>query len=274
MHSRYKAALALGCLLLSAAALPPAAAEPPCTGDSCAVGGTYVNATVDINITWNSLRGNITVMLYEEGAPITCANFIKLTAEKFYDGIMFHRCIDGFVAQTGDPNSKDNNPYNDGQGGSGTTIPLEINETLTHIDGALGMARSTDPNSASSQFYICDGPQHGLDGNYSVFGVVVAGLDLAKQIAACPTYGNKRPLLKDHPIDDIVMSTLTYTAGYHVNATNSTSGKTVVRSFFTQNVVFALGAGGAAIGAALIIVGVVRMRRQRRLQAETAKPAG
>jgi len=267
MLSRGKAALALVGLLLLAAAFPMAPAEPPCTDETCETGGTYVNATVDINVSWNSEKGNITVMLYEEGAPITTQNFIKLTATKFYDGIKFHRCIDDFVAQTGDPNSKDNNPYNDGQGGSGTTIPLEINDSLTHIDGALGMARSTDPNSASSQFYICDGPQHGLDGNYSVFGVVVAGLELAKQIAACPTYGNKRPLLKDHPTEDIVMTSLTYTAGYRVNATNATSAKAPVTSFFSQNVVWALGAGGAAIGVALVIVGLVRMRRRRQAAA-------
>jgi len=262
-----KAASALVGLLLLAAAFPVAPAEPPCTDETCETGGTYVNATVDIDVSWNSEKGNITIMLYEEGAPITTLNFIKLTTTKFYDGIKFHRCIDDFVAQTGDPNSKDNNPYNDGQGGSGTTIPLEINDSLTHIDGALGMARSTDPNSASSQFYICDGPQHGLDGNYSVFGVVVAGLELAKQIAACPTYGNKRPLLKDHPTEDIVMTSLTYTAGYRVNATNATSAQAPVTSFLSQNIVWALSAGGAAIGVALLVVGLVRMRRRRQATA-------
>jgi cyclophilin family peptidyl-prolyl cis-trans isomerase len=254
---------ALAFLLVAAGAPGGAVAAPSCTGTGCEVGGAYVNATVNINITWNSLRGNITIMLYEQGAPITTTNYEMLVATKFYDGCKFHRCIDNFVAQTGDPNSKDNNPYNDGYGGSSQTIPLEINDTLTHIDGAVGMARGSDPNSGSSQYYICDGPQHQLDGNYTVFGVVVAGLDLAKKIAAAPTYGSKRPLLKDHPTDDIVMTSVTYTAGYMVNATNSTNASVPARSFFSQNVAWTLGAGGMVAGAVLVVIGIVRIRRRR-----------
>ena len=249
--------------LASAGATAGALGEPPCTDNSCEVGEFYFNATVDINVSWNSVKGNITIMLYEEGAPITTANFIKLASTRFYDGCKFHRCIDGFVAQTGDPNSKDNNPYNDGYGGSDQTIPLEINDTLTHIDGAVGMARSQDPNSASSQFYICDGPQHSLDANYAVFGVVVGGLDYAKQIAACPTYGNKRPLLKDHPTDDIVMTALTYTPGSWVNNTNATAAKPPVRSFFSQNVLAGLGIAGVAAAAVVAVVWTIRARRGR-----------
>ncbi len=156
--------------------------------------------------------GTIKFELYDDLTPITTQNFIDLASVGFYDGIKFHRCIDDFVAQTGDPNTKNLNPYDDGSGGSGTTIPLEINEEASHIDGAVGMARSNEPDSASSQFYICDGPQHGLDdwerdGNgYAVFGVVIEGLDIAKAIAATETYGNRRPLLRDHPVDDITMS--------------------------------------------------------------------
>ena len=114
--------------------------------------------------------------------------------------------IDDFVIQTGDPDSRDDeNPYNDGSGGSSKTIPLEIHPELTHVDGAVGMARSSDPDSASSQFYICDGPQHGLDGDYAVFGLVSEGIDVVRKIAEVETWGNKRPLLQDHPIDDVVM---------------------------------------------------------------------
>ncbi|MFW3145970.1 MAG: peptidylprolyl isomerase [Thermoplasmatota archaeon] len=158
--------------------------------------------------------GTIKIELYENMTPITTKNFIDLAQSGFYDGIKFHRCIDDFVAQTGDPNTKNMNPYDDGMGGSDQTIPLEICRNASHIDGAVGMARSSEPDSASSQFYICDGPQHGLDdwnrdGNgYAVFGVVIEGLDVAKAIAACETYGNLRPLLRDHPVDDIVMSSV------------------------------------------------------------------
>jgi cyclophilin family peptidyl-prolyl cis-trans isomerase len=156
--------------------------------------------------------GTIKIELYENMTPITTKNFIDLAQSGFYNGISFHRCIDDFVAQTGDPNTKNMNPYDDGMGGSDQTIPLEICRNASHVDGAVGMARSSEPDTASSQFYICDGPQHGLDdwerdGNgYAVFGIVVEGLDIAKAIAATDTYGNRRPLLKDHPVDDIVMS--------------------------------------------------------------------
>ena len=128
--------------------------------------------------------GTIKFELYENMTPITTKNFIDLAQSGFYDGIKFHRCIDDFVAQTGDPNTRNNNPYDDGMGGSDTTIPLEICQNASHVDGAVGMARSSEPDTASSQFYICDGPQHQLDdwnrdGNgYAVFGVVVEGLEI------------------------------------------------------------------------------------------------
>lgn len=149
--------------------------------------------------------GTITIELYERRAPITTSNFINLSTTGFYDGILFHRVIDDFVIQTGDPNTRDNNPYNDGSGGSANTIPLEIHPELTHVDGAVGMARGVELDSASSQFYICDGSQHQLDGDYAVFGVVIEGIEVVHQIAQVETWGNKRPLLKDHPIEDVIM---------------------------------------------------------------------
>ena len=137
--------------------------------------------------------GVIKFELYEDKAPITTANFIKLAESGFYDGLIFHRVIKGFVIQTGDPTGT-------GKGGSDETIRLEINKALTHTDGAVGMARSTDRDSASSQFYICDGAQHDLDGNYAVFGQVIEGLDIVRAIAAVPVDVNKKPL------QDVVMT--------------------------------------------------------------------
>jgi len=131
--------------------------------------------------------GDIRATLFEDKAPITCENFIALAESGFYDGLTFHRVIKGFVIQGGDPKG-------DGTGGSDKTIPLEIHEDLTHVDGALAMARSSDPNSASSQFYICDGPQHGLDGSYAVFGVVTEGIDVVRAIASVPTDTRDRPI--------------------------------------------------------------------------------
>ena len=168
------------------------------------------NPIVVINITYSSgiaggdeFQGEIILELFLNWAPITVTNFIDLVNQSFYDGIYFHRIIDDFVIQSGDPNCKASGiypvPISDascGEGGSEDTIPLEINENLTHINGAIGMARGTDPDSASSQFYICDTSQHGLDnGNrtleddpgYAVFGVVREGMELVQAAAGVPT---------------------------------------------------------------------------------------
>jgi len=183
--------------------------------------------------------GIIKMELFDNMTPITAQNFAYLAEGGFYDGISFHRVIDDFVAQTGDPNTKNLNPYDDGWGGSENTIPLEINYDATHVDGAVGMARETEPDTASSQFYICDGPQHGLDDEvrmensgehgYAVFGVVIEGLNIAKRIAAAETWGNTRPLLRDHPIEDIVMSSVTIIPGEPIepklNETSNTTSK-------------------------------------------------
>jgi cyclophilin family peptidyl-prolyl cis-trans isomerase len=140
--------------------------------------------------------GTIKFQLYEIGAPITAANFIKLTESGFYDNLIFHRVIDDFVIQTGDPTGT-------GMGGAGETIRLETSESMTHIDGAVGMARGADPNSASSQFYICDGPQVGLDGRYAVFGRVTEGMEVVRAIAAVATDASDKPLV------DVVLTRVT-----------------------------------------------------------------
>lgn len=120
-------------------------------------------------------KGTIKFELYEKEAPITAKNFIELAQKGFYDGLTFHRVEPGFVIQGGDPNR-------DGTGGSGKTIPLEINPTLTHKKGAVAMARSNDPNSASSQFYICLEDAKFLDKNYAIFGQVLEGQDVVEKI--------------------------------------------------------------------------------------------
>jgi cyclophilin family peptidyl-prolyl cis-trans isomerase len=123
-------------------------------------------------------KGTIKFELYEQEAPITTKNFIELAQKGFYDGLTFHRVESGEqlkLIQGGDPKG-------DGTGGSEKTIPLEINASLTHKKGAVGMARSQDPNSASSQFYILLGDAKFLDNNYAVFGQVIAGQDIAEKI--------------------------------------------------------------------------------------------
>ena|SRR3989344_4610833 len=120
-------------------------------------------------------KGIIKAELYTDKAPITTKNFIELAGSGFYNGLTFHRVEPGFVVQGGDPKG-------DGTGGSEKEIPLEIHGDLRHMKGALGMARSQDPNSASSQFYITLAPAPFLDGNYAVFGKVIEGMEVAEKI--------------------------------------------------------------------------------------------
>lgn len=208
--------------------------------------------------------GTIKFELYDNMTPITTENFVGLAETGFYDGIKFHRCIDDFVAQTGDPNTKNMNPYDDGSGGSGKTIPLEICPEASHVDGAVGMARSSEPDSASSQFYICDGPQHGLDDwerddhGYAVFGVVIEGLEIAKAIAATETYGLRRPLLRDHPVDDITMTKVYIEQPEWENDTeeqNKTSEDSRERK---------LPAPGVSLLPAVVMMALVLLRKRKR----------
>jgi cyclophilin family peptidyl-prolyl cis-trans isomerase len=121
-------------------------------------------------------KGTIKFTLYEREAPITTANFIELAERGFYDGLTFHRVEPNFVIQGGDPRGN-------GTGGSGKTIKLEVSPDLKHGDaGAVAMARSQQPDSASSQFYITLGPTPFLDLNYAVFGRVTEGLEVVRQI--------------------------------------------------------------------------------------------
>lgn len=129
--------------------------------------------------------GTIKVELDADQAPITVQNFIDLANSGFYDGLTFHRIIEGFMIQGGDPNG-------DGTGGSGHTIRGEftqngVNNTLSHTRGAISMARSSAMNSASSQFFIVHEDSTYLDGSYAVFGYVTEGMDVVDAIATSVT---------------------------------------------------------------------------------------
>ncbi|MBI1222965.1 MAG: peptidylprolyl isomerase [Bacteroidetes bacterium] len=142
--------------------------------------------------------GTMTIWLYEE-TPLHKANFLKLSKNGFYDGTTFHRLVSQFVAQGGDPNSKDNDPTNDGFGGPGYTIPAEIKSDLHHVRGAIGAARDNNPakESNGSQFYIVvasNSNTAGLDGNYTVFGYVIDNIEATDQMMAVPYDKNGRPL--------------------------------------------------------------------------------
>ena len=131
-------------------------------------------------------KGTVRFELYEKDAPITTSNFIELAEKNFYDGLKFHRVEPNFVIQGGCPQGT-------GTGGSGKNIKLEISPNLKHGDaGAVAMARSAQPDSASSQFYITLAPTPFLDGNYAVFGRVTEGLDVVRNIRVGDTMNSVR----------------------------------------------------------------------------------
>ena len=128
-------------------------------------------------------KGTITIELYEDKAPITAGNFIDLVGRGFYDGLTFHRYEPGFVIQGGDPAGNGTGGFVDPQTGRERRIKLEVSRELPHGQaGAVAMARSSNPDSASSQFYITLGPASFLDMNYAVFGRVTDGMDVVNQI--------------------------------------------------------------------------------------------
>ena len=118
--------------------------------------------------------GRVVIALRPDKAPKTVARIKELVRMGFYDGLTFHRVIPGFMAQGGDPKG-------DGTGGSGQNIPAEFND-LKHLRGTISMARSSDPNSADSQFFICFAPAPFLDGQYTAFGRVVSGMEYVDMI--------------------------------------------------------------------------------------------
>ncbi len=120
-------------------------------------------------------KGKIICELYAQYAPKTVKNFVKLSKLGFYDGLIFHRYVPDFVIQGGDP-------YGTGYGDAGYNVPLEIHEKAKHLEGALGMARAQDPNSGSCQFYITLKETPHLDGNYTVFGKVIKGMNVVKKL--------------------------------------------------------------------------------------------
>lgn len=134
-------------------------------------------------------KGNIVVMFFPKAAPKHVKNFVSLAKSKFYDGTRFHRCIAGFMIQGGDPLSKSTGKSAMwGTGGNmvkgkEATVPAEFND-IHHGRGVLSMARSADPNSASSQFFIMVADSAFLDNQYTAFGKVVSGMDVADKIVA------------------------------------------------------------------------------------------
>ncbi len=142
-------------------------------------------------LTLETTYGTIKLQLFPDKAPKTVARIEELVKNNFYNGIIFHRVIDNFMIQAGDPTGT-------GAGGSGKTIPNEFNNGLKHDkEGVLAMANTGRPNSQDSQFYITLGPQPHLDGKYTIFGQVIEGMDVVKKIAKVPKDN------KDKPLEDV-----------------------------------------------------------------------
>jgi cyclophilin family peptidyl-prolyl cis-trans isomerase len=125
--------------------------------------------------------GTMKIQLFDKIAPKHVEQITRLASEKFYDGCTFHRVMRGFMIQGGDPNSKDDDLSNDGTGGADKTIPAEFS-SLHHSRGIASMARSSSPNSASSQFFICHGDAGFLDKQYTIWGQLVEGYDVLDKI--------------------------------------------------------------------------------------------
>jgi cyclophilin family peptidyl-prolyl cis-trans isomerase len=148
--------------------------------------------------------GTIKVELYTAKMPITTANFIKLVNDGFYSGLVFHRVMDNFMIQGGGfyPNgTQKQDPYG--------TIKLETSPDVLHVDGAISMARlSTPADSATSQFFICDGAQTSLDGQYAAFGKVIDGMDVVRAIASVTTT-TKYTSYENWPVTDVIINSIT-----------------------------------------------------------------
>ena len=142
--------------------------------------------------------GNIEFELLEDVAPGHVKNFKDLAKEGFYDGTIFHRVIPGFMVQGGDPNTKSDDRSSHGMGGPGHTIKAEFNDE-PHVRGIVSMARSQDPDSAGSQFFVVVKDSDFLDGQYTAFGRVTSGMDVADKIVDSPRDD------RDNPIDRIEM---------------------------------------------------------------------
>jgi peptidyl-prolyl cis-trans isomerase B (cyclophilin B) len=143
--------------------------------------------------------GKISFKLIPELAPETVRNFEKLAKDGFYDGTLFHRVIPGFMIQGGDPNTKTDNKSSWGTGGPGYNINAEFS-SRSHLRGIVSMARSQDPNSAGSQFFIVTSDSTFLDRQYTVFGEVTEGMDIADKIVNLEKDGNDCPLEKTQMI--------------------------------------------------------------------------
>ena len=152
---------------------------------------------------FDTTMGDFRIGLFEDKTPITAANFIRLANDGFYDGMTFYRISDDFMIQAGryfPDGSEDQSPYG--------TIEFETHEDVKHIDGTISMASTGAQVGGSGEFFICDGEQSFLDGNYAPFGVVIEGIDVVREIAAQPQ-DNSNSAGGGIPLEDIIINSIT-----------------------------------------------------------------
>lgn len=154
--------------------------------------GEQTRATITVRSKGQAM-GEIVLRFFPDVAPAHVDNFVKLCKEGFYDGTTFHRVIPGFMIQGGDPNSKNSDRSSHGMGGPGYKVKAEFN-SKPHKRGIVSMARANDPDSAGSQFFICVADAHFLDWQYTVFGEVVSGMEVADKIVSLKRDGRDNPL--------------------------------------------------------------------------------
>lgn len=199
----------LGSMFALACESPPSADESSPTDTETGDGDGYGHDNLHPDcigdapiVVLETSLGTLVLQLDAVQAPITVANFLGYVSSGFYDGTIFHRVIDGFVIQGGG--------YRPGLLLEQTVgpIPLELDPDLTHVDGAIAMARSQDPDTAESQWYITDAAQPGLDGNYAVFGALIDGFDVRNAISAVATHTVEWMgfLLENVPVEDVLVS--------------------------------------------------------------------
>jgi peptidyl-prolyl cis-trans isomerase A (cyclophilin A) len=169
----------------------PKPVEPPAEGQKQAA-----PAKKNSVAKFETSKGVFTVELFEDKAPITAGNFITLINKKFYDGLIFHRVIDGFMIQGGDPKGT-------GSGGPGYSIPDEFHPDLKHTGAGLLSMANAGPNTGGSQFFITLAPTPWLDNRHAIFGKVIEGLDVVQAIGKVKT----GPM--DRPVEEVVVKKIT-----------------------------------------------------------------
>ncbi|MFM2381667.1 MAG: hypothetical protein RLZZ76_434 [Candidatus Parcubacteria bacterium] len=186
--------------------------EGPLSPETLQEQSKAITDTMNPKAVFTTNKGTFELELFESQMPITVGNFIKLAEEGYYDGTKFHRIIDGFMIQGGDPNSKTDNAATYGQGGPGYTVQDEFvaGENLTNVRGTISMANTGQPNSGGSQFFINTVDNLGLDfdkdpaaSKHPVFGKVIAGMEIVDGISAVETGP------RDLPVEPVVIEKLT-----------------------------------------------------------------